>query len=249
MKCPKCGRDNPEKTFTCKDCGALLVESNSGMTMPRDEERVVAQKSGSNGLAVASLILGILGFLCGGIIFALPGLIIGIIALFKPQGKGLAIAGVAVSGIVVALNIAFLAFFFIEGGFPDIISGYTDASERATISLVRSDLRSIATGLEAYKLDYNIYPPHQKALTTPVAYLTSVLEDPYSFSGSGPYKYYRAGDESWILTSPGPDMVEDIDPVEDFEADVPQPSEIILQKSYDPTNGTDSGGDIWRVKY
>jgi prepilin-type processing-associated H-X9-DG protein len=65
------------------------------------------------GLAIASLVLGILG-LCG--ITALVGLILGIVALVKINrsggrlsGQGLAIAGICVSGVMLLLSIPFMA--------------------------------------------------------------------------------------------------------------------------------------------
>jgi uncharacterized membrane protein len=59
-------------------------------------------------MAIASLVLGILGFLCG--LSAIPGLILGIVALSQISqsrgqltGRGLAIAGICVSAAVLLL--------------------------------------------------------------------------------------------------------------------------------------------------
>lgn len=53
-------------------------------------------QQGGNGLAVAGIILGVLGFCTAGLT-AIPGLICSAIALGKPAGRGAAIAGLALS--------------------------------------------------------------------------------------------------------------------------------------------------------
>jgi prepilin-type processing-associated H-X9-DG protein len=64
------------------------------------------------GLAISSMILGILGFVtCA--LTALPGLILGVIALAKGRpGKGMAIAGVVCSGVSVLLIPVMAALLF-----------------------------------------------------------------------------------------------------------------------------------------
>lgn len=70
------------------------------------------------------------------------------------------------------------------------------------------------------------------------------IRDPFGLSKSHPYAYYSAGD-SWILYSAGPDKDYDIDPVNDGD-DVFDPASLLLiMKTYDPTNGTVSDGDVW----
>jgi prepilin-type processing-associated H-X9-DG protein len=67
----------------------------------------------TSGMAVASLVLGVLGF-CG--VTALAGLILGIVAQVKIsrsggrlKGKGLAIAGIVISGIMLFVSLAIMA--------------------------------------------------------------------------------------------------------------------------------------------
>ncbi len=84
----------------------------------------------SNGMATASLVLGILGLVTAWIpivglvawIFAPLGLIFGIIGLGKPTGKGLAIAGLICS--VIAL---FICLFYVVAllGFLGIAASAT----------------------------------------------------------------------------------------------------------------------------
>ena len=67
----------------------------------------------TSGLAIASLVMGILGFCTG--ITSVVGLILGTMALLKISnsqgklgGKGLAIAGLVISGLVVSMTVAIL---------------------------------------------------------------------------------------------------------------------------------------------
>lgn len=54
--------------------------------------------SSGNGMAVASLILGIVSF-CIGPVTGIVGLILGLVALRKPSGRGMAITGIILSGL------------------------------------------------------------------------------------------------------------------------------------------------------
>jgi len=76
------------------------------------------------------------------------------------------------------------------------IPNFLQAQTRAKVSRSQSDMRSIATGLESYFVDWNQYPPDNTAyqlhdlvqyhhylprlvhLTTPTAYLSGVPSDP-----------------------------------------------------------------------
>ena len=68
------------------------------------------------------------------------------------------------------------------------VPNFLEAQVRAKLSRAMSDQRAIATGLEAYAVDRNHYPPNDGVynvvpveITTPVAYLTSsLLVDPFS---------------------------------------------------------------------
>lgn len=57
-----------------------------------------SSQPGGNGLAVASLILGILSF-CTGCLTGIPAIICSLIAMGKPTGRGMAIAGLLLGGL------------------------------------------------------------------------------------------------------------------------------------------------------
>lgn len=98
-----------------------------------------------------------------------------------------------------------------------------EAQIRAKVSRVKSDLHTVATALEAYRVDHNDYPPNNAVgtttlgssilplqITTPVAYLTSIdMRDPFTAHDvhSDPligeriqfYVYHKiVGPETWV---------------------------------------------------
>ncbi len=114
-------------------------------------------------------------------------------------------------------------------------------------------------------------------LTTPISYITSYFPDPFQDQKQFCYLYWGTS-LGWILGSPGPDTdassggqllwnqphstfgnyatftgdpgVETV-----YNPTVAQPSSLLLAGegtngayTYDPTNGTISDGDLWRVK-
>jgi prepilin-type N-terminal cleavage/methylation domain-containing protein len=106
-------------------------------------------------------------------------------------------------------------------------------------------------------------------LTTPIGYITSYPADPFADTKGSTFCYF-ANPNGWILWSPGPDTDESqgtnlgtnvnagTNAVETlYDVRVSQPS-LALQCgiggaqnkafTYDPTNGTVSPGDVYRVK-
>jgi hypothetical protein len=135
------------------------------------------------------------------------------------------------------------------------------------VSRVRADLRSLATGLESYRVDQGACPPMtpisahtsdtqwlrkanglrqttiSPALTTPVGYRTSLFHDPYSARGV-PFAYHTDG-SNWLLISPDPDSIYDFDSTA-FDFQSTQSYDAIVRWSYDASNGVSSIGDIFR---
>ena len=106
------------------------------------------------------------------------------------------------------------------------VPNFLEAQTRAKISRAKSDLRSVATALESYAVDNNVYPyaesigpavwllpggaprdsdtnDHPGGLTSPIAYLTSLPQDPFEhalndqygnpISEKGPYYFEKPG--------------------------------------------------------
>ena len=181
------------------------------------------------------------------------------------------------------------------------VPNFLEAQVRSKVSRNKADMRTVATGLEAYASDYNRYPPPWEAgtgtgriwgtfveppggpfhsrvgtvLTTPIAYLTSLPQDPFRSADVNPiaaniqfaakrhiyynypYIFYSgtfappsintftvsnklAG--AWLLYSVGPDRDEWNRPGGSgpFVA-------VRVYRDYDPTNGTNSLGNIFRT--
>ncbi len=77
----------------------------------------------------------------------------------------------------------------------------------------------------------------------PVSKVPAVLRDRFSPEGRWLYGTYVKG-ETILVWSPGPDGRMDFSPLKEFRADDPRLSELLLLKSYDPTNGMMSSGDL-----
>lgn len=165
------------------------------------------------------------------------------------------------------------------------VPNFLEAQVRAKVSRCKADMRSLATAIEAYAVDANYYPlngvliaggaiqnpqvngsgaPAHKflyeAITTPVAYVTSVFDDPFVSNPAvidawKPFysRYFytnfdwftkvtqpasppvigvkKARYGTWVLAGAGPDRDRlDLNP----------------DLYYDPTNGTVSDGDVIR---
>ena len=104
-------------------------------------------------------------------------------------------------------------------------------------------------------------------ITTPQAYLTSYFSDPFADSKGCVFAYYK-DTNGWIVASFGPDTDENDTTVGDigfanpfavqtiYTSNEAQPSVLLLTGNgdsgyactYDPTNGTVTPGDVYRVK-
>jgi len=72
------------------------------------------------------------------------------------------------------------------------VPNFMEAQTRAKVARVKSDMRSMATALEAYAVDYNVYPRGDwdrmglDRVTTPVAYITTLHADPFPIMDKSP---------------------------------------------------------------
>jgi type II secretion system protein G len=160
------------------------------------------------------------------------------------------------------------------------VPNFLEAQTRAKVSRARADIRSQATAIESYRVDYNKYPlpewnwtppaenafldprtvPGLTGITTPVAYMTSLPSDVfgvpwntttgtgYSFKynpknpsyyqwanwGDSGANFYAPKQIMAILISQGPAHTASSGVVNSWFID------------YDPTNGTNSRGQIVR---
>ncbi|OPZ07382.1 MAG: Type II secretion system protein G precursor [candidate division BRC1 bacterium ADurb.BinA364] len=154
------------------------------------------------------------------------------------------------------------------------VPNFLEAQTRAKVSRAKSDMRTIAVGLEAYCTDWNYYPIGKTnagkgvwkfplsqrlvPLTTPMAYITSIPRDPFPSR-----KHGRANP----LTHDALRTEDTFDYGDAFSAPTPTPEHFfggrwrlssagpdMIQgwgqggvgtlRIYDPSNGTVSEGDI-----
>jgi len=189
------------------------------------------------------------------------------------------------------------------------VPNFIEAQTRSKTSRVKSDMRSLATGIEAYSVDHNRYPissqwingpnapspqnfnNRMRGLTTPVSYITTLPVDVFwdktqvfpitpgvpptfeyndystavvgqNFAPLPTYNlfntrismsdyYGRTGTVDWAMQSSGPDRVNDFQTTTVSPLVKPVVQLIAyqegLRRTYDPTNGTVSVGDIART--
>ncbi|MEQ8819957.1 MAG: prepilin-type N-terminal cleavage/methylation domain-containing protein [Sumerlaeia bacterium] len=150
------------------------------------------------------------------------------------------------------------------------LPNFLEAQTRSKISRAKADMRTIATGLEAYHADHNRYPPSTLVprfarlipLTTPVAFLSSIPMDVFQGEDSGAGGFRSRGnfaygampidqESRWALASYGPDLDSDHSGIQFYPGDSADiwenPASGYDFTRYDPTNGVVSDGDIWRV--
>lgn len=202
------------------------------------------------------------------------------------MNKGANSAFTLIELLIVVLIIAILAAI--------AIPNFMEFQTRAKVARCKSDMRTIATALEAYCVDEGTYPGpqcdgvggiyhYEERLTTPIAYLSNPPSDPFGDTagvrsnqrhilrfeyGAGREGYFNSqngrGDgpwgcsypnDVWLLDSAGPDLIEcTISPNSQFNtlgfpwlyATAGDEREM-MGLVYDPTNGTNSRGQIQRT--
>ncbi|MCX7047224.1 MAG: DUF4190 domain-containing protein [Candidatus Sumerlaeota bacterium] len=248
MNCPRCNAPMIEGALFCSQCGFSQSHVFPAPALP------VSQTSG---MAIASFVLGLLsftGFLC---CFGWPlgalAIVLGVVAvtqigqsLNRLTGKGFAIAGIVLGALSYLAYIPFLLVM--------ILPNFFVANTAAKGARAQADLRVLSVALEAYYVDANAYPDRLSQLTTPVAYMNSLQKDPFD-SGAGMSNAYSyssvmiGGKSFWVVWSPGPDNQPNLRPqdVAGYSATEKSLKNQLLKRSYDPTNGTRSPGDIIRT--
>ena len=119
IKCDKCGSEVDSNAKFCPNCGAK-IESTEKAERVEVVEATVKDNSGNkvNNTEIGYNVMSIVGFVLSFIPipkFRLVALVISIIALVqisktKEKGKGLAIAGIAISSLIVIYGLIALIF-------------------------------------------------------------------------------------------------------------------------------------------
>ena len=135
MYCPKCGKENPDDAQLCQSCGYVLTQS----TVTAESVNVK-----TSGLAIASMVLGILSVLtCG--ITAIPAVILGIISLVQIEKSGGRLTGrvFAIVGIAVPVVVCFL-------GIGLLIPALNGAREQGKRAVCLNNLRQLTLAWIVY---------------------------------------------------------------------------------------------------
>lgn len=132
MNCKKCGKKISKNVKFCTNCGEKVVLEEEVKETKKTAEKVVAEKvevktteTKTSGLAIAGMILGILGLLLSffigpfAFLFPLLGLIFSIVS---KNGKGFKIAGIITSvvALIIELIILLLGIFLFSSIFSFI---------------------------------------------------------------------------------------------------------------------------------
>ena len=169
--CPYCQSQNADGSPYCAGCGQALSHAPAARA-PQGYGRPMGPTR--NGLAIASLVLGLVGlpllFCFGlGFLFSIVGLVLGIIALVKASkypheygGKGLAIGGVVASGMSV-LAIPVVAAIAI----PSLLRARVSANESSAIG----DVRTVISAQAAYAAVNGGYYDTMECLASPAGCL------------------------------------------------------------------------------
>ena len=101
------------------------------------------------------------------------------------------------------------------------VPNFLNAQIRAKVSRVVSDMKTLETALESYRLDQNVYPTCNKArvagsgdyfhpndirfyrMTTPIAYISSVPDDPFATYVNASDFAQWGGAYDYVNTTPG----------------------------------------------
>ncbi len=143
MYCPKCGVENPDGVQLCGSCSWVLASTSSHGPNPDAK---------TSGLAIASLVLGILAvFTC--FITAIPAIILGIIGLLKinksaGQLKG---AGLAITGM--ALPVAAVPFMMIMAAI--MMPALSRTKGLAQRLVCGTNMQGLSTAIMVYANDYD----------------------------------------------------------------------------------------------
>ncbi len=110
--CVNCGKELNESDNVCSNCGTRVEGKKTYVNQ-------VSESSKTNGFAVAGFVLALLSFFCCGSTSVL-GLVFSIVGLvnskkYNDNGKGLAIAGIAISCVGVLILVILNIFIYVGG--------------------------------------------------------------------------------------------------------------------------------------
>jgi len=182
MNCPNCGKEMVAGAKFCANCGAAVSSAAqaAGQAGPR-----VSRRGRTSGLAIASLVLGILGFFSWGLA-GIAGIITGVMALGRikdsqgrEKGRGLALAGIITGAASTVL--AFIAVIAIIAAIA--IPGFLSARGKARQAEVKVNLQNICTA-------------QMQAYVEKAQYATTFAELQFTPPENSSYAYFLSADQA-----------------------------------------------------
>ncbi len=159
MFCGKCGKELPEGTTVCESCTGSAPPSPPFQDTYRPQPAYSIPDSvekSKNGMAIASLVLGLVGIIPFLGLMGIVGLILGIVALNqiksswgRQKGHGLAVAGIVLgaigtAGLVLSPILAAILF-----------PVFAKAREKARQSTCATNLHKLSNAAMMYAQDYD----------------------------------------------------------------------------------------------
>jgi prepilin-type processing-associated H-X9-DG protein len=187
MYCPNCGNQISDQAQYCPSCNTSLIAP------PSMGDVAATGSTKTSGLAIAALVLGILSLCCFGPLAAIPGLILGIVAVSRINanpllgGKGLAIAGISTS----AVGLVFMGALLVSIMLPAV----SKARSMARQLVCASQMTEIGKAMRVYRdKNQGAYPPELSILVPQAGLDSKNLVCPSSEDKSPDFYVYRGAD-------------------------------------------------------
>ncbi len=140
------------------------------------------QQSQTCGLAIASLVTGILAFICLGPLAAIPAIIFGHIALSRINtepdldGRGMAVSGLVMGYLNIVLVVLVIPVVLLL--FAIAMPNFIKARDKAMTRSCQATIRQLDSGVQQYSLDHGSLPDGLYQLTP--EYIDELPRDPWS---------------------------------------------------------------------
>jgi hypothetical protein len=186
VRCPQCGKSyslTPEqipqymgRSFACEQCGQMLVIggtpahpvalSSGAPPGPVDGDYAEPHSQRTSGLAIASLVAGILGLVIP-LVPALIAIVTGALGLRQARdpavsGKGMAVAGLVLGNLGIVMSVCMISV---------MVPGVTRAREAGRRIACQSNLRQVGVAVSAYGADHRGWLPPSLAPVLAQGYL------------------------------------------------------------------------------
>ena len=146
-KCQACGFVGGSNSGSCKSCGSALFQGNADVSQgsrPFGGSHNPPPQGQKKGMAIFSLVLGIIGFMTFGVlgIGAITGIILAVVAMGKVKrepwrygGHGLAVAGLVlnITSLATTVPVAIIAAIAI----PNLLASRMAANEGSALKTLR----------------------------------------------------------------------------------------------------------------